>query len=188
MTPWWSSCRVPRPVCHADDRCRRSRAWYHGPVGGSPPGGPPAFTMRHLVLVLGDQLDRRSAAFDGFDASQDAVWMAEVAGESTHVWSAKPRIVMFLAAMRHFRDRIVAEGLPVDYRALSATPAVDEPRSLATAQPPTPSGRSATRPRRSATSSTAPTPPAASRPRIWPAPAMRIPLCPRRSRRGGRRS
>ena len=89
--------------------------------------------MRHLVLVLGDQLDRRSAAFDGFDASQDAVWMAEVAGESTHVWSAKPRIVMFLAAMRHFRDRIVAEGLPVDYRALSATPAVDEPRSLATA-------------------------------------------------------
>ena len=88
---------------------------------------------RHLVLVLGDQLDRRSAAFDGFDASQDAVWMAEVAGESTHVWSAKPRIVMFLAAMRHFRDRIVAEGLPVDYRALSATPTVDEPRSLASA-------------------------------------------------------
>jgi len=88
---------------------------------------------RHLVLVLGDQLDRRSAAFDGFDASLDAVWMAEVAGESTHVWSAKPRIVMFLAAMRHFRDRLVAEGLPVDYRVLSAKPAVDEPRSLGSA-------------------------------------------------------
>ena len=88
---------------------------------------------RHLVLVLGDQLDRHSAAFDGFDPLKDAVWMAEVAGESTHVWSAKPRIVMFLAAMRHFRDRLVAEGLSIDYRALSATPAVDEPRSLGSA-------------------------------------------------------
>ena len=88
---------------------------------------------RHLVLVLGDQLDRHSAAFDGFDPLTDAVWMAEVAGEATHVWSAKPRIVMFLAAMRHFRDRLVAEGLSIDYRALSATPAVDEPRSLGSA-------------------------------------------------------
>ena len=85
---------------------------------------------RHLVLVLGDQLDRHSAAFDGFDPLEDAVWMAEVAGESTQVWSAKPRIVMFLAAMRHFRDRLVAEGLSIDYRALSDTAAVDEPRSL----------------------------------------------------------
>jgi deoxyribodipyrimidine photolyase-related protein len=40
---------------------------------------------------------------------------------------------MVLAAMRHFRDRLVAEGLSIDYRALSATPAVDEPRSLGSA-------------------------------------------------------
>lgn len=33
--------------------------------------------MRHLVLVLGDQLNADSAAFDGFDRSCDAVWMAE---------------------------------------------------------------------------------------------------------------
>jgi deoxyribodipyrimidine photolyase-related protein len=52
--------------------------------------------------VLGDQLDLDAAAFDGFDAGLDAVWMAEVAEESTHVWSSKPRTVMFLAAMRHF--------------------------------------------------------------------------------------
>jgi deoxyribodipyrimidine photolyase-related protein len=88
---------------------------------------------RHLVLVLGDQLDRRSAAFDGFDPSRDMIWMAEVAGESTHVWSAKPRIVMFLAAMRHFRDRLVAEGLPVDYHELAATAAPNEPTTLAAA-------------------------------------------------------
>ncbi|NDC64668.1 MAG: hypothetical protein EBZ59_11940, partial [Planctomycetia bacterium] len=44
---------------------------------------------RHLLLVLGDQLDRGSAAFDGFDRSRDRVWMAEVAEESTHVWTHK---------------------------------------------------------------------------------------------------
>jgi len=86
---------------------------------------------RQLVIVLGDQLDRRSAAFDGFDARHDGVWMAEVAGESTRVWSSKPRIAMFLAAMRHFRDRLVAEGVAVDYRQLAATAAPDEPTTLA---------------------------------------------------------
>ena len=58
--------------------------------------------LHRLVLVLGDQLDLEAAAFDGCDAAHDAVWMAEVAEESTHVWSSKPRTVMFLAAMRHF--------------------------------------------------------------------------------------
>ena len=32
---------------------------------------------RHLVLVLGDQLNADSAAFDGFDPAQDAVLMVE---------------------------------------------------------------------------------------------------------------
>ena len=35
--------------------------------------------VRNLVIVLGDQLDLQSSAFDGFDPAQDAVWMAEVA-------------------------------------------------------------------------------------------------------------
>lgn len=74
--------------------------------------------IRHLVVVLGDQLDAASAAFDGFDPARDAVWMAEVAEESTHVWVAKPRIVMFLAAMRHFRDELRARGWTVHYRCL----------------------------------------------------------------------
>jgi deoxyribodipyrimidine photolyase-related protein len=38
--------------------------------------------LRTLVVVLGDQLDLDAAAFDGFDAAQDAVWMAEVAAGS----------------------------------------------------------------------------------------------------------
>ena len=76
--------------------------------------------LRDLVLVLGDQLDLDAAAFDGFDAAHDAVWMAEVAEESTHVWSSKPRTVMFLAAMRHFAQVLHAAGRPLHYTALDA--------------------------------------------------------------------
>lgn len=75
--------------------------------------------LRNLVVVLGDQLDTDSAAFDGFDPRQDAVWMAEVASEAEHVWSHKARIALFLSAMRHFRDRLRARGIEVHYRELT---------------------------------------------------------------------
>jgi deoxyribodipyrimidine photolyase-related protein len=71
--------------------------------------------MRNLVVVLGDQLDLDAAAFDGFDAGLDAVWMAEADEESTHVWSSKPRTVMFLAAMRHFALALRTAGRPLHY-------------------------------------------------------------------------
>ncbi len=74
--------------------------------------------MRNLVLVLGDQLDAKSAAFDDFDKRRDAVWMAEVAEESTHVWSHKARIVMFLSAMRHFCRALENRDVSVHYRRL----------------------------------------------------------------------
>lgn len=74
--------------------------------------------MRHLVVVLGDQLDLHAAAFDGFDAARDTVWMAEVAEESAHVWSSQPRTVMFLAAMRHFAPALRAAGRALHYAAL----------------------------------------------------------------------
>ena len=80
--------------------------------------------MRNLILILGDQLDAESAAFDGFDARLDAVWMAEVAHESTRVWSTKARIALFLASMRHFRDVLQARGWRVYYRELTADNAV----------------------------------------------------------------
>ena len=88
---------------------------------------------RNLVLILGDQLDRGSAAFADFDPRADTVWMAEVAEESTHVWTHKARITMFLAAMRHFRDRLAAEGIPVEYRELPPAKRAGEPASLAAA-------------------------------------------------------
>ena len=76
--------------------------------------------LRCLVVVLGDQLDLDAAAFDGFDSSRDAVWMAEVAQESTHVWSSKARTAMFLATMRHFGDALQASGRPLHYTRLGA--------------------------------------------------------------------
>ncbi|MEO0530165.1 MAG: cryptochrome/photolyase family protein [Planctomycetota bacterium] len=69
---------------------------------------------------MGDQLDRESVLWDDFDADQDAVWMAEVAEESTHVWTHKVRIAYFFSAMRHFRDELIERGYQVDYRELPA--------------------------------------------------------------------
>jgi deoxyribodipyrimidine photolyase-related protein len=71
--------------------------------------------MRHLIVVLGDQLDLNASAFDGFDAAQDQVWMAEVVEESTHVWSSKQRTTLFLSAMRHFALELRAAGRPLSY-------------------------------------------------------------------------
>ena len=89
--------------------------------------------MRTLVLVLGDQLDADASAFDGFDPQQDAVWMAEVAQESTHVWSSQQRMVMFLSAMRHFALALQALGRPLHYHRLGAGDNAAEPSTLADA-------------------------------------------------------
>jgi deoxyribodipyrimidine photolyase-related protein len=43
-----------------------------------------------------------------------------VAEESTHVWSSKPRTVMFLAAMRHFALALHAASRPLHYTRLDA--------------------------------------------------------------------
>ena len=74
--------------------------------------------LRNLVLVLGDQLDETSSAFIGFDPLQDAIWMAEVEQESTHVISSKQRITFFLSAMRHFAQSLKEKKWPVIYTKL----------------------------------------------------------------------
>ena len=84
--------------------------------------------MRSLIIVLGDQLDLESSAFDGFDATQDAVWMAEVAEETTLAWSSKQRTAMFLAAMRHFAVALHDAGRPLHYTKLDDP---DNPGTLA---------------------------------------------------------
>ena len=76
--------------------------------------------MRNLVLILGDQLDFESSAFDQFDVQQDKVVMIEAIEESTHVWSHKARTALFLSAMRHFADALRKKKIRVLYRALGA--------------------------------------------------------------------
>ena len=73
---------------------------------------------RHLVIALGDQLNRDASAFDQFDPKQDAVWMAEVQEESTHIWSSKQRIALFLSAMRHFAQTLEKEKVVLYYSKL----------------------------------------------------------------------
>ncbi|MBC8118430.1 MAG: cryptochrome/photolyase family protein, partial [Burkholderiaceae bacterium] len=87
--------------------------------------------MRNLILVLGDQLNHDSAAFDGFDPSVDAVWMSETPQELTHVWCHKLRIAFFLSAMRHFRDELRARGVTVHYAELALQPTGDRANSFA---------------------------------------------------------
>jgi len=84
--------------------------------------------LRHLVIVLGDQLDIDAAGFDGFDSKRDAVWMAEVDEESNHVPSSKQRITFFLSAMRHFAVELRAAGRPIHYTRIDDA---DNPGTLA---------------------------------------------------------
>lgn len=72
--------------------------------------------IRHPVVVLGDQFDRASSAFDGFDPACDRGWMWQAGEESTHVWCSEQRIALFLLAMRHCAADLRGEGLPLLYR------------------------------------------------------------------------
>lgn len=71
--------------------------------------------MRHLIIILGDQLTLDNPALQGIDPTQDHIVMAEVVEESTHVWSHKQRITLFLSAMRHFAAELQAQHLPLTY-------------------------------------------------------------------------
>lgn len=77
-----------------------------------------ATPIRHLVIVLGDQLDHKASALADFDPAQDLVWMAEALQESTHVPSSKQRIAVFLSAMRHFAQSLRDRHWRVDYTPL----------------------------------------------------------------------
>lgn len=74
---------------------------------------------RNLLVILGDQLGHCAGKrIDRLDPETDCVWMAEVREESSHVWSHKSRIALFLSAMRHFRLALDSAGIPVCYHSL----------------------------------------------------------------------
>lgn len=70
---------------------------------------------RHLVLILGDQLNADNPALADFDAARDQILMVEAPAEATQVWSHKARIVLFLAAMRHRACSLVEQGYSLHY-------------------------------------------------------------------------
>lgn len=79
-----------------------------------------AAKVRHLVLVLGDQLDATSAAFDGFDPAEDVVLQMEVGEEATYIPQHRMRLAYFFSAMRHFREELIARGYRTHYIAIDA--------------------------------------------------------------------
>jgi deoxyribodipyrimidine photolyase-related protein len=85
---------------------------------------------RVLALVLGDQLDPDSAALDGLDPARDAVWMAEVDEETTHVWAHRLRVAAFLSAMRHHREWLREQGWTVRYTEMPPSRAHDRGASF----------------------------------------------------------
>lgn len=76
--------------------------------------------IRKLVVVLGDQLNQDALVWQDFDAKQDAVWMAELPEESTHVKSHKQRTVLFLSAMRHFAEQLRQQAWLLHYLELGS--------------------------------------------------------------------
>jgi len=77
-----------------------------------------------LILILGDQLDRRSAALDGAVKARDRILLIEAREESQRVLSHKARSALFLAAMRHHAAWLRRQGYRVDYRRING-PDVD---------------------------------------------------------------
>ncbi len=70
---------------------------------------------RRLIFLLGDQLSDDITALSDLDPAQDVVLMAEVAEETRYVWHHRQKIVLVLAAMRHFAAALRARGISVDY-------------------------------------------------------------------------
>jgi deoxyribodipyrimidine photolyase-related protein len=76
--------------------------------------------MTVLRIILGDQLSLDLSALDHLDPDRDIVLMMEVVEENTHVGHHKQKIVLVLAAMRHFAETLRQRDLTVDYVRLDA--------------------------------------------------------------------
>jgi hypothetical protein len=66
-----------------------------------------------LVPLLGDQLSLDTPALRAASPDDTVVVMAEVPAEIERYPNHKQRVVMFLSAMRHFRDELRERGLTV---------------------------------------------------------------------------
>ena len=68
-----------------------------------------------LILILRDQLDRSAALLNDADPENDRVIMTEAPYGQRRFPPHKSRLALCLAAMRHFRDDLRANGFSVHY-------------------------------------------------------------------------
>lgn len=68
-----------------------------------------------LIPILGDQLNLDNPALAQSQRSESIIVMAEVVDEQLHVSSTRMRSAVFLSGMRHFEQRLRADGWHVRY-------------------------------------------------------------------------
>ncbi len=78
-------------------------------------------TIRHLILILGDQLSPAISSLKNANPKTDCVLMVEVQEEATYVRHHKKKIAFLFSAMRHFAKQIQNEGWHIDYVYLDDT-------------------------------------------------------------------
>lgn len=72
-------------------------------------------TVRTLILILGDQLSPTISSLAAADKTRDRILMVEVHEEATYVQHHKKKIAFLFSAMRHYADKLKADGWAVDY-------------------------------------------------------------------------
>ncbi|MGF9691960.1 cryptochrome/photolyase family protein [Rhizobium sp. 0TCS1.26] len=74
--------------------------------------------IRHLILILGDQLSTGISSLADADPAQDVVLMCEVMAEATYVRHHKQKIAFIFSAMRHFAEELREKGFRLRYTRL----------------------------------------------------------------------
>lgn len=72
-------------------------------------------TDTNLILVLGDQLSPNLSSLNFARKDRDTILMVEVQEEASYVRHHKKKIAFLFSAMRHFAQRLRADGWRVDY-------------------------------------------------------------------------
>ncbi len=88
-------------------------------------------SCRNLVLILGDQLDRRASVLDTCDKQADLLLMIESRHDSQRIPSHKARTALFLAAMRHHAEWLRSQGFRLEYITVDTPLAKDFQTALA---------------------------------------------------------
>ncbi|WP_111494552.1 cryptochrome/photolyase family protein [Marinobacter bohaiensis] len=90
--------------------------------------------MRHLILILGDQLTPDISALQDADPQQDRIVMAEVRDEASYTNHHKKKIILLFSAMRHFARELQDAGWDIHYHAYDSDSSHDSLRDVVAEQ------------------------------------------------------